>query len=120
MFKRRRLMTRSQAEVDVSHLMARRRGPSEQETMTWDELANRIYGPRPKKSVPKTPAEREISALKAQLDAARKDLKEARQSVTYYREQCEQFRSENQYLRKLSAQTPRQNPGPMQLKHLKK
>ena len=68
-----------------------------------------------RKRVPMTQSEKlslEISNLKAQLDEARRDLSDARQSVTYYREQCEQFRSENEYLRRLSAQTPRQNLGP--------
>ena len=57
--------------------------------------------------------QRVISNLRAQLDEARRDLRDARQSVTYYREQCQQLRSENdEYRRRLTAQRPRQNPGP--------
>ena len=50
--------------------------------------------------------------LEAQLTDSKKDLRDARQSVMYYREQCEQLRSENESLRRHSSIPARGRPRP--------
>ena len=95
MFKSRRFQWKINIpKIKMNRLAARRRARPEEQPSYVESLRQKCR------------------FLEAELTDSKKDLRDARQSVVYYREQCEQLRSENESLRRHSSIPARGRPRP--------